>query len=1172
MAIIDFIKIRKIFIRLLLSLVICSCGLRINAETQTSLAHNKMGIIPKFFQQTKEKGGAYKTKLEMKYYEELLKKNPKDISLLETYAQYLKDHGYYEKSAEMYNKLIKLTKNDKYKEDLQIIKSYKSYTSRNKIFLEYIEQAKSYEAQGNISKANQYYLKASYIFPDRYEVNFGLAKTYSWMKNPQLAMKYYTKALEQSPDNVDLLTVYAEYLKSIGNYDKSEKVYNKLLSLTKDKKYKKNLQEIITDKNLPGEKKLGNKPAQITEKDKIFLNYINQAIRYESQGQIKKANEYYLKAQKIYPNKFETNFGLAKTYGWLGKNKLANYYYQKLLKVTPANPDLIAAYNKFLKESKTYKGSKTTSALYSMKNETNMLFSEYIKQAQVYESQAQIEKANEYYLMAQKLDSSRYEAKLGLAKTYGWLHKDKLAMKYYKELLKQTPGNTQLLSYYANYLRDTGDYSQAMEIYQKLLATTKDEKYNLDIANVFLLQKDYETSLKMYMNIYDKNPNTPEVKKSIALLYFILGDFDKSSEFYQKYLAQTSDAESILNYSKALFYSKHVDQAQEVLENYVKTYPNDPEGLSALADIYMSQKKLQNAMSLVNRAIIINPDSIKFKIQSAKVDIAARNYLQAENTLCKLLKTNPNDSEIIENLGDAYFFDGEFNDALTYYQSVPDFENNKRINFKIAQSLHYNKDLGLAECMYNQLLNDSEYSDKARIGIAEIRISQDKPLKARKILNCVLEHDPENIQAKKNLAISWYVTGDNLTAIKILKKLPKDDTDVTYNLAKAYNKIERNDLALDLLECNPQDNAQELRKEILMQIKPAVEPFFDLYHMSGNANAGKYFKMGGNGYYYVKPNVRLIGTAATVEYRNVTDIVGTRGTILTGGVEGRLNDHLGFHGSAGYEFFSNDVDQNIVLAKALLKWYPNDVVSWTGGYIRSLDEIDSYMSAAGVVPTTGPFAGQLVGRIIDNKFVSDFAFKLPHKFYAYGGFHLGYKYGSNSPPNTYSEIPAGFGKVIYSGKESRPVNQILLGYDCYYTAYSVDRSGFGGANLLYNPIGSDGGDPEPTPGVPGVGGYFSPTFFLANKFPITIKGTFRETKLKYVLSAFWGLQTIQGAIGLLGNSSMAPGTISSYQYFGYSAGLRYNEKGRVSLALDYIFNNYMTVAQHLFKASLLVRF
>ncbi len=166
----------------------------------------------------------------------------------------------------------------------------------------------------------------------------------------------------------------------------------------------------------------------------------------------------------------------------------------------------------------------------------------------------------------------------------------------------------------------------------------------------------------------------------------------------------------------------------------------------------------------------------------------------------------------------------------------------------------------------------------------------------------------------------------------------------------------------------------------------------------------------------------------------------------------------------------------------------------------------------------------------------------------------------------------GLGKILYSGAETRPLNQALLGYDFYYTGYNYDRSGFGGANLDYMPIGSDGLAIDPSTGFPGTGGYFSPTFFLANKFPVTFKGTFRETKLKYVVSGFIGTQTIQGQIGLLGPTTSGQSEFITTPYFGYSVGLRYNEKGKVSMAFDYIFNNYMTVAQHLLRVSLLYRF
>lgn len=429
--------------------MLCFCYLNASAETQPLKVAKKPGLFQEFFQKAKKIGTSYKTQLELKYYEELLKKKPNDVEVLKAYGKYLKDHGYYDKAITIYSKLFRLTKKKEYQEEVNGIKSTQKYNKQNK----------------------------------------------------------------------------------------------------------------------------------------IFLDYINQAKIYESKGKIPEANKYYLKAQKVLPKRFESMFGLAKTYGWLGKSKLANNYYKELLKMAPDNPDLIAAYNKFLKENKPiqayknmpvqkikkipfkiYKIQKQITIRPSIKPSLKLpakvpegkskLFDEYIKQAQAYESEGKASEANEYYLKAQKIDSTRYEAKFGLAKTYGWLHNDKLALKYYKELLKQTPDNVDLLEAYTNYLKDTKDYSQAIEIYQKLLTQTNDEKYNANIAEVYFLQQDYKTAMNIYQSIYNKDPANPQIQKAIALLYFVTGDFDTSIKFYEKYLAQKQDQESILNYAKSLFYTK----------------------------------------------------------------------------------------------------------------------------------------------------------------------------------------------------------------------------------------------------------------------------------------------------------------------------------------------------------------------------------------------------------------------------------------------------------------------------------------------------------------------------------------------------------------------------------------------------------------------------------------
>lgn len=1172
MEIIKLIKIRNIFIRFLISIVLCFCCLQVNAETAMQKNQANKGIFSGFFKKTKKTLDTYKTQLEMKYFEDQIKKDPKNLILLETYGKYLKDHQYYEKSAKIYKKLIGLTKNKKYQKDIDEINSFKNYYFKDKYFKDLIKQAQTYESKGEIQQANDYYLKAQKMMPDRYESKFGLAKTYCWINQPQKAMKYYAELLKKAPGNIDLLEGYAGCLATTKDYTHAKEIYKKLFELTKNEKYKNSIQEIISlEKGLTPKKA---ELARVTPEDKAFSDYIAQAQKYESQGKIKQANVYYQKAQKLFPKRYEALFGLAKTYGWLGQKKLANSLYKELLAVNPNNSDFKSAYNKFLKESKTIKSYQTASKTFASPIE------DYLKQAQNYETQGNAKAANEYYLKAYNIDKTRYEVKFGLAKTYGWLHNDKLAMNYYQELLKQTPNNADLLEAYANYLKDTKSYSEALGIYNKLLAQAKEgesKKYNANIAEIYFLQQDYQTSLKLYNEIYTKNPNNPDIQKAIALLYFVSGDFNKSIEFYQKYLAQKSDKESVLNYAKSLFYSKQIEPAKEILESYVKVYPNDIEGLSTLADIYMAQKNLQQAACLVNQALCLKPDNLKLRIQSAKVDMALKDYACAEEKLLALLKANPDNPEILENLGDISLYTERFMQALDYYQCIENYKTVSRLKYKIAQAHHYNKDYVLGEYHYSGLIKDPEYSRKARIGIAEIKIIQNKPLVARRILNRVLEEDPCNVQAKKNLAISWYTSGDNYNSIKILNSLPKDDEDIddiNYNLAKAYYKIERNDTALEYLQNNPLQSAKTLKSEIKMVTKNAVAPMYEAYYMApsnGSANAGKYQKAGGAIYYYPKPNFRTFVMSQAAQYGNITNLVSTTALINTVGFESQVTDHLNVRSSFGVEVFSNG--PAIFLGSALARYAPNDFMTWTSGYVRSLDEIDSYMSAAGVVPSVGPFANQLVGRIIDNKYVLfNIGLKLPKKAYAYGGMNVGNKYGSNSPSNFYREIMWGLGKILYSGAETKPINQAILGYDFYYTGYNYDRSGFGGANLDFSPIGSDGTAIDPSSGFPGTGGYFSPTFFLANKFPVTFKGTFRETKLKYVLSGFIGTQTIQGQIGLLGPTAGGPSEFRTTPYFGYSVGLRYNEKGRVSIAFDYIFNNYMTVAQHLLRASLLIRF
>lgn len=797
---------------------------------------------------------------------------------------------------------------------------------------------------------------------------------------------------------------------------------------------------------------------------------------------------------------------------------------------------------------------------------SNRLFKNYIQQAIKYESQGKVKEANEFYLKADEIFPHRFESLFGLAKTYGWLHKNDLAFKYYEQLLEKSPDNISLLEAYAGFLKDTGDFDSAAKMYDKLINLTKNDSYKISIADILFLQGKYDAALDLYREIYTQYPENLQVEKSLAFLYFVQGNFEESSKFYKSYLNKVQDAESQLNYAKSLFYSGNPLSAQSLLEEYLVQYPSNADALMSLGEIYLSLNYSQKAVNVLSRAVILDPQNIKIKIDLAKAYMSAKNFEQSKSILLDVARVQPNNPEILELLGDLSFYAGDFDAALSYYKNITGFSENSRIVYKIAQASQYSKKLDIAELLFQKLLTVPEYKESAQIGLAEIELSKGNALKSRKMLNSILSENQDNILAKKALAITFISTGDNFKAIKILQELPPDD-DINLNLAKAYNYIERPDVALPLLKNNSQPEARELKNQITTLIKPAIRPIYGLYHESGDANAVKYQKIGGEVDFYPRANIKTIGSILATKYSSVQNVTSGTGTLYSIGANARPVDKLSLTGSVGIEDFS--YNGQIVLGNSLFKLIPNDYLSWNVGYLRTLDEVDSFMSAAGVVPSVGPFANQLVGRIVDNKFVvSNLSLKLPYSIYAYGGYNLGYKRGSNSPSNPYQEVPFGVGKVIFSAPKEFFLNQVQTGYDFFYTAYKYDRSGFGGANLNYSPVGSDGMNPNPSAGNPGVGGYFSPLSFFSNRFSLNMKGNLSNNKVKYLLNGFIGNQSIKGAYGLTGSGLGRTNSL----YYGMLANLSINEAGRIGLDANYQLSNYRTVLQQLFMVNLIFRF
>lgn len=226
---------------------------------------------------------------------------------------------------------------------------------------------------------------------------------------------------------------------------------------------------------------------------------------------------------------------------------------------------------------------------------------------------------------------------------------------------------------------------------------------------------------------------------------------------------------------------------------------------------------------------------------------------------------------------------------------------------------------------------------------------------------------------------------------------------------------------------------------------------------------------------------------------------------------------------------------------------------------------ESLLSVAGLTPIHGPFAGQHVGTVMENRVGVSGDYRLPHRLDVYGEASIGTRAGANVGSNFMRRAGGGLGWAAIAREEDRPLSLVRLSVAVDYFGFRDDRFGYGGVSLLdeaYEPLpldalGSDGLSPEPAEGHPGVGGYFSPSRFVGTVARVDVKGRPGDA-WEYRVSAFAGKQTYTGS--------------ASRGVAGITATAVYRLSDRISVPLTTLWDDYGPFRQQSVLARLVARF
>jgi len=356
---------------------------------------------------------------------------------------------------------------------------------------------------------------------------------------------------------------------------------------------------------------------------------------------------------------------------------------------------------------------------------------------------------------------------------------------------------------------------------------------------------------------------------------------------------------------------------------------------------------------------------------------------------------------------------------------------------------------------------------------------------------------------------------------------------------------------------------EQLKRQIYEDTQSNVELIGDYHAETGDLNNRlDFWRYGAQANFKWKPNAQLYFSGVHTPYMTRDNVLNDWGTNFTVGIKGKLSEQLNSQLEVGGTRFSTDT--TTINAQGSISFRPSEKSNVYVTASRSNVE-ESLLSIVGIRPQSGPFAGTLVGRVMDNRVIFGGYSKLPSKFELFGEGGLGTREGSRVESNFFKQVSGGLGYNVISTAQDEPLSLLRASYSVNYFGFDKNLFGFGGASLLsrrgapipLSDLGSDGISPSPFFSEPGVGGYFSPPRFISNVFRIDLQGR-PDRNVEYRLGGFLGSQNYTGSSIRLAS--------------GVSGSLILRLSDRFSVPVTYLVDNFGPFTQQTLFARLVVRF
>lgn len=217
------------------------------------------------------------------------------------------------------------------------------------------------------------------------------------------------------------------------------------------------------------------------------------------------------------------------------------------------------------------------------------------------------------------------------------------------------------------------NYATAWDIYIQAQSLNQDNVLLLNkLAKTKIALSDKQSNaigaLYYLKKAFALAPRNPDVISTFGYYYYILGDYSKAMEYYQKLGDHANNLEIYLN--KAKVYEQWGDTVNwfQELKNAEAISSNNYDVALQLGRYFHFQKNINSAIEYLSMAQSINPQETAALMEIIQIYIDQKNFQEAIPQINKLIQKDPTNPEFYYLLGVCYEFLGEYDRSLDILQ------------------------------------------------------------------------------------------------------------------------------------------------------------------------------------------------------------------------------------------------------------------------------------------------------------------------------------------------------------------------------------------------------------------------------------------------------------------------------------------------------------------------